>query len=309
VTAGWVAAGVRGRALLRRRLGQDETARLAASRSLGSALAALETTSYGREIRPGQDLAAAQHAVSATALWHLRVLAGWGPPLGAGPLRILGSGFEIANVTGRLLALSGAPARTPYALGSLATVWPGIAAARSPAELRAVLRSSPWGDPGSDELPVVRVSLQLAWARRVLDGVPGAADWAIAGAALTVARTLATGTRSSLGATASHDVTHVLGPDWWQATSISELGGQVPPAAARALQGVHSAHQLWQAEARWWAAVEAAATPLAARPRPDASSGVGVAVLLAADAWRLRAALALAEHGGGNLAEVLGAVA
>ncbi len=309
MTAGWVAAGVRGRALLRRRLGPDGAARLAASPSLATGLAQLAPTSYSHDVKPGQDVAAAQHAVSATALWHLRVLAGWGPPLGAGPLRVLGGGYEIANVTGRLLELSGGSVRSPYVLGSLATAWPAVAAARSSSELRTALGSSPWGDPGSAELPDVRVALQLAWARRVFDGVPGAADWAVAGAALLIARLIVTGAEASLGATAKRDATHLLGTDWPRATTVEELAGLVPRAAQRALVPASSSGDLWRAETYWWSVVETAATSLAERPRPDASAGVGVATLLAADAWRVRAAIACAARGGGDLAEVLGAVA
>lgn len=309
MSAGWTAAGVRGRGLLRRRLGGVGARQLATSPSLSAALDVLERTPYGREISQGQDLAAAQHAVSAVVLWHLRILAGWDPPLGAGPLRVLGSGFEIANVTGHILGLSGEPARAPYALGSLATAWPAVSAARTPAEVRAALRSSAWGDPGSEHLPAIRLALQLAWARRVFDGAPGAGDWASAGAALLVARVLAAGAEVSLGPVAVRDASHLLGPNWQRATSLADLGRHLPRVAARALEGVENREQLWRAEVRWWATVEAAATALALRPRPDASAGVGVAALLAADAWRIRAALALAGHGGADLAEVLHDVA
>ena len=305
MSAGWIAAGVRGQGLLRRRLGDEGARRLAASPSLASALAALQLTPYGADVDPDMDLAAAQHVVSATVLWHLRVLAGWGPPMGAGPLRVLAGRFEIANVTGQLLGLSGRVARTPYALGSLATAWPAVAAARTPGAVRAALRSSPWGDPGGEELPAVRVGLQLAWARRVLDEVPGAGDWAITGAALVVARALATGAGVAFGPGARRDATHLLGPRWPEATQAAELGRVVPRCAARLLDGVDGTEQLWRAEARWWTTVEASATSLATGPRPDASCGVGVAALLAVDAWRVRAALTLAARGGGDPAEVL----
>lgn len=309
MSAGWVAAGVRGRGLLRRRIGPDDAVQLAARPSLDAALSALAETPYGREVTAGQDLAAAQHAVSATALWHVRVLAGWGPPLGSGPLRVVAGGYEIADVTGRLLELSGGQARDAYALGSLATAWPALSSARSISELRAALGSSPWGDPGSEELPAIRVALQLAWARRILDGAPGAANWAIAGSALLVARLLATGALSTLGVTASRDATHVLGRDWRRAHSVEELARCVPPAASRALNGVRSSADLWHAEMRWWATVEAEAGVLVAHPRADDSTGVGVAALLIADAWRVRAALTLAARGGGDLTEVLREVA
>jgi hypothetical protein len=83
----------------------------------------------------------------------------------------------------------------------------------------------------------------------------------------------------------------------------------VPRGAAQALHGVESAENLWQAEIRWWSTMESAGTVLAARPQAGASAGVGVAALLAADAWRVRAALAMAAGGGGDLAGMLDAVA
>ena len=309
MTAGWTAAGVRGRGLLRRRLGHDEALRLAAAPSLEAALSALTETAYDRDVRPGQDLGQAQHAVSATTLWHLRVLAGWGPPVVAGPLRVLGSGYEIANVTGYLLGLSGQPTRRPYALGALVTAWPAVTRARTPAEVRAALRSSAWGDPGSEELPSIRLALQLSWACRVSDAVPPAKDWATSGAALVMARALASGADASLGPSVVRDASRILGSRWRRADSPEDLARRVPRAAARTLEGVTSADELWQAEVRWWVEIETAAVRLTARSRPDRSAAIGAAALLAVDAWRVRAALSVAAHGGGDLGEVLGAVA
>ena len=309
MSAGWVAAGVRGRGLLRRRLGGDGASRLAALPSLAAALAELGATPYGREIHPGMDLAAAQHGVSATMVWHLRILAGWGPPLGAGPLRVFAGGFEIANITGYLAALSGGQVPDVYELGSLAAAWPAVLRSRTAAEVRAALTSSPWGDPGSEELAIMRLALQLAWARRVFDGSPGAADCAVAYGALVVARVIATGSRASLGPGAVRDATHLLGPGWAEATSLEDLTGRLPRVAARGLDGVRALEDLWRAEARWWSTLDTAGAELVARPRADASVGVGVAARLAADAWRVRAALAVAAGGGGGLAEVLDGVA
>ena len=309
MSAGWVAATVRGRGLVRRRVGADGATRLARSGSLPEALAALGTTSYGPAVRADMDLATAQRAVSATLLWHLRVLAGWGPPLGAGPLRILAGGFEIANVSGQLARLAGQPAPAPYRLGSMASVWPAVSRAGTVAEVRTVLRRSGWGDPGSDDPAAVRVAMQLGWARRVYDEVPGAADAAVGGGALVVARVLAAGARTTLGPSARRDATRLLGPQWDAAVSPEDLARHVPPHAGAALLGVASAGNLWQAERRWWAAVESSGSTLAARAAAGAAAGVGVAALLAADAWRVRAALAIAAGGGGDLAEVLDGVA
>jgi len=309
MSAGWVAASVRGRGLVRRRLGDDGARRLARSASLPSALDALGNTPYGPALRADMDLATAQRAVSATVLWHLRVLAGWGPPLGAGPLRLLAAGFEIANVSDHLARLAGQPAPAPYTLGSMATVWPPVSRARTPAEVRTALRTSGWGDPGSDDPAAVRLAMQLAWARRVSDEVPGAADAAIGGGALVVARVLAAGARATLGPSARRDATRLLGPQWTEAVSAEDLARHVPRRARQALHGVESAENLWQAERRWWSAVESTGGTLAARFATGAAAGVGVAALLAVDAWRVRAALALAAGGGGDLAEVLDGVA
>ena len=199
MSAGWVAAGVRARGLARRRLGRDGARALAASDSLAAALGTLANTPYGREVKTEMDLASAEHAVFATLLWHMRILAGWGPPLGSGPLRLLATGFEVANVTGRLARIGGQNAASPYALGSMATAWPAISEARTPTEVRAALASSSWGDPGGEDLATVRLALPLGWARRVLDGVPGAADWAISGSALVLCRVLMADAFSALG--------------------------------------------------------------------------------------------------------------
>lgn len=309
MTAGFVAAGVRGRGLARRCLGAEGARQLAASPSLPDALATLATTAYGREVRQTMSLADAQHAVSGTVLWHLRVLAGWVPPLGAEPLRLLAAGFEAANVTGHLARLTGRRAPAPYDLGSMASIWSRVSAARTPGEVRAALRSSPWGDPGSDELPAVRLALRLAWARRVLDGAPGAGDWAIAGAALVVARVLAAGARPALQGRAGEDADHLLGPQWRAAASPAELAAHVPRTAARTLRGVAGRDDLWRAEVAWWRTVGSEGAALAVRPRPDASAGVGVVAMMAADAWRVRGALAMAAAGQGAAWEGLGAVA
>jgi hypothetical protein len=309
LTVGWVAAGVRGRGLARRRLGRDGVQSVAAAGSLAGALVTLASTPYGREVRSDMDLASAQHAVSATLLWHLRVLAGWGPPLGAGALRLLGAGFEVANVIGHLARLHDRPAPPPYALGSLATTWPAVVAARSPAQVRRVLSSSAWGDPGGDDPAVVALSLQLGWARRVFDGVPAAADWAVSAAALVIARVLGADALSAVGPSARRDATHVLGRRWQQAGSIGELARHVSGAAGLVLRDVDGPEDRWRAEVRWWTTVESTSATLATHPRPDLSSGIGVAGLLAADAWWTRAALAIAAGGGGDPAEVLDVVA
>jgi len=309
MNAGWVAAGVRARGLARRQLGRDGARGLATSSSLAAALGTLAHTAYGREVRTEMDLASAERAVFATLLWHMRILAGWGPPLGSGPLRLLATGFEVANVTDQLARIGGQKAPSPYALGSMATAWPAISEARTAAEVRVALASSSWGDPGGEDLATVRLALLLGWARRVLDGVPGAADWAISGSALVVCRVLMADAFSGLGPSARRDAHHLLGSGWQEASSPGDLARHVPKAAAKVLEGASGPDDLWRAEALWWSNLEASGTALAARSTLDVSSSVGVVGLLAVDAWRTRAALQVAARGGGDIVELFDAMA
>ena len=309
MSAGWVAAGVRAKGLAHRRLGRDGARHLATSDSLAAALGTLAHTPYGREVRREMDLASAEHAVFATLLWHMRILAGWGPPLGSGPLRLLATGFEVANVTGQLARIGGQNAPSPYALGSMATAWPAISEARTPAEVRMALASSSWGDPGGEDLATVRLALVLGWARRVLDGVPGAADWAISGAALVLCRVLMADAFSALGPSARRDAHHLLGSGWQEASSPGELARHVPRAAAKVLEAASGPDDLWRAEVQWWSNLEVTGAALAAHSTLDVSSSVGVVGLLAVDAWRTRAALQVAARGGGEIVELFDAMA
>ena len=237
MNAGWVAAGVRGRGLARRRLGRDGARRLAASSSLAEATDALTSSPYGLEVKRGMNLQSAQHAVSATLLWHLRVLVGWGPAVAAGGLPVLATGFEIANITGHLANLAGRPGEPPYSLGATATAWPRVAQAGSPDEVRRVLAASAWGDPGAADPASVRLALQLAWARRVADSAPEAGGWAGAAAALVVAKALAVWALPLPGPGPARDARHVLGARWEGVTAVEELARHVPRAAAWGARG------------------------------------------------------------------------
>jgi hypothetical protein len=124
VSAGWVAGGVRARAIARRRLGADAARELAACSSLEQAVGMLAATAYGGPAQDGQGLAAVQHGIAATVLWDLRVLAGWLPRGGLRLLRPLAGWFEIANMDELLEGIAGRPAGDQFELGALATAWP-----------------------------------------------------------------------------------------------------------------------------------------------------------------------------------------
>ena len=147
VSASWVAAAVRARGLFHHRLGPDAIRELESASALADAVAALADSPYGRYVRRGMTLEQAERAVKATLLWHLRVLAGWGPALSATSLRLLAGPFEIENIEDLLLRFAGARIEPPFELGSLALSWPRLSTAASPGELRQRLTAVHLGRP------------------------------------------------------------------------------------------------------------------------------------------------------------------
>ncbi|NKQ58871.1 hypothetical protein HFP15_39115 [Amycolatopsis sp. K13G38] len=294
--AGWLTGDVRGRALLTRRLGTEGARRLAASPSADAAIATLSAGPYGRSVRTGQSIAEAEHAVAATTLWHLRVLAGWQPREGSGLVRHLSGWFEIANVVEHARALAGQEPGGLFELGRLATAWARVAESGSPPALRAALTATPWEDPGEGTPAAVAVSMALSWASRVQAAVPEAGEWAAGGAALVVARQ-----RFALGAELAEPVARravtMLGQHAGDGAWDAFVTG-LRTSARWALADVAGPGELWRAENRWWARVSRDATVLVSRPRPGRAALLGVVAFLAIDAWRVRAALQVAARGG-----------
>ncbi len=302
MSTAWVAGSVRAVSLAQRRLGAGGARDLARSADLEAAVDTLTRSPYGHDVRPGHTLAEAQHAVGATLLWHLRVLAGWQPRAGADIVRLLAAGFEIADAEEHLHRLAGGEAEPPYALGTLETAWTRLAATRSLADVRAVLTASPWGDPGGATARLVLGGMRLSWADRVEGGVPEAAGWARAAVVLMLLREALLADRPLPGPL-RRSASYVVGP------AVVDLlsGGRATPAdVARllpsdsrwVLDGVTAATDLWRAEGSWWTRVESDGFRLLRRPGFDRSAVVGAVALLCVDAWRVRAALEVAARGG-----------
>ena len=298
--AGWTTGGVRARALLRRRLGVSGARRLAGCASLADAVIALRQGPYRHDVQPGQELEEAEHAVTATLLWNLRVLAGWQPRAGAEVVRLLAGWFEIANTVDHARALVGHQAPRFYRLGTLASAWPRLSVTSSPNELRAALTASVWGDPGGSTAAAIAVAMPVAWADRICAAVPDAALWAAGRAAQLVARQ-----RFLLGqeltAAVARRVARVLGARALEAGSWVVFGRALQARARWALAEVAEPAQLWRAETRWWVQVEREGFALLRQPRFGVGSLVGCVAVLAADAWRVRAALQIAARGGREL--------
>ncbi len=292
----WVGGAVRSRALLERRLGLNGALELAECQNLEGAVALLAPTAYGRFVKPKLDLEEAQRAVLATTLWHLRILAGWLPPAGSESIRALAAWFELANIEDRLAYLDGGSAPRPFELGSLSAAWSRAQHARTPSELRAVLATSVWGDPGGQSAPLVHAALRVAWARRTLIHAPEAARWVSGAAALAVAKEFYMGVVRS----PELELPRIpgLGSRWHGTNTLAAFVEALPEEAAWALDGVTAPGDLWRAELNWWSVVEQEALQMIRVDRADRGAVVGAAALLAVDAWRTVRALEIAARGG-----------
>lgn len=311
MTTSWVAGTVRARALARRRVGAVGARALAETGRLEDARAALNGTPYGDGLAD-LDLPALQHQVAATLLWHLRVLAGWLPRDGARELRVLAGGFEIANIDEHLRRLRGRSTEPAYRLGTLQTAWPRLAGTTSEEQVREVLATSPWGDPGPVGDTAAGLALRLTWAQRVVDGVPGAEAWARGAAVLLVLREAFLAGAPPAGRVAERAVA-LLGAAFVEAlvrpgADLRELRDRLPRDARWVLADVGGAEDLWRAEVAWWHRVEQDAFAMLRRPSYGPACVPGSIGVLAVDAWRVRAALGAAARGPSAL-EVFDALA
>ncbi|GAA4077323.1 hypothetical protein [Actinomadura miaoliensis] len=300
MSAGWVAGSVRARALARRRLGPGRARMLAGCDSLTSALDMLAVSPYRRGVDKGQTVAEAQHGVAATLLWHLRVLAGWLPRDGVTLLRAAAGWYELANIDGLMQRFDGLDAEKPFTLGAVQTAWPRLADATGRTDLRARLAASPWGDPGTGDPYGVRLFLRLSWAHRtsgaaarVLPVAAGSAAALVAGERFTSGRDLPSSARER--------ACLLLGERAVQAAGLAEMTDRLPAAARWALAGIDDPADLWRAQARCWTRLERDGEALLTSGGFGPEAVVGVVGVLAADAWRVRAALEIAAHGGGPL--------
>lgn len=301
----WVAGVVRAKALAGRRLGAGGSRALATSHDLPEALRALHGTPYGHDVRPGTDLAAAQHAVGASLLWNARVLAGWLPREGADVVRLFAAGFEVANLDEHLARLAGEPTGPTYLLGSMETAWSRLSATTTLAGVGEVLGTSRWRLRGLARRRECQLGLRLAWADAVATRMPPAAAWARSGAALLVLREVVLEGRR-LPPPLAHRAAAVLGPAFLDAlgegrTEVAALRSRLPADARWTLEGLDSspgAADLWRAEAGWWRRVEDDGFRLLRGSGYDQRPVVGALATLAVDAWRVRAALEAAARGG-----------
>jgi hypothetical protein len=293
MTAGWVAGSTRARLLLTGRVGAERARRVAVASSLAEGAALLAGTRFSAAAT-SSELGAAQRLVAARLLLEMRLLAGW-LPAGAGELiRSLAAWFELVNIEDRLAYLAGADLIDPLPLGSLVSAWPQAVRAQSAGELRTALRRSAWGDPGGESAQAIHLGLRLAWARRVARAAPETVAWVAGALALLVARE-----RFISGRPAADHVGPLprqLGSTWDEARTLEQFVAAIPARAAWPLAGATEPHELWRCEAGWWRRVIADAESFVRASREGRAVIVGVVALLAADAVRTSAALAVAAR-------------
>jgi hypothetical protein len=292
----WTAGVTRARLLLSRRIGAELASSVAASRSLADGLAALAGSAYGERIRAGQDLAMAERGVADTLLWHLRILAGWLPAAGAALVRALAAWFELANIDARLAALDGDGREpVPFALGPLSTAWGAAEQARTIEDLADAVSSSAWALPRAHSPAALAIGLRVAWARRVVESAPEAADWVAGAGALLAARELIVAHSSEY----AEQLRQLPGMDD-RALSAGTLGAMRDALGVRAgwaLGTIGEPDELWRAELAWWDRVEDDSRLLLGRSDDEAVVLAAVA-LLAVDAQRTARALRSAAQGG-----------
>lgn len=320
----WVAASVRARSMAQRRAGAGTCRIVAAAPNLQAGLERLSESAYSDELRAARTLPEANLATRRTVLWQLRVMAGWLPAGGARLVRAAAAAFEADNILALDLLLrrgQQAPDAGPSAgdrhaaaanrdqqffdLGGLATAWPRLRTAGSEQDLRLILSASPWGDPGTEA--ALADVLTVVWLRRLTAEAAEVRPWAASAGALLCAR-LVLVNRTAPDQRLLTLLRPLIGTGWTGADTPEALRASLPPAAARVLEPVADPMDLWRAEAALATRVETDGFHLLRAGLPGPDVVLGAMAVLAADAWRVRAALAAAAVNAGS-SEVLNAVA
>lgn len=224
------------------------------------------------------------------------MIAGWVPASGVGVLRLTMAWFEILNVEARLRAPVVGRVAPPFDLGGLATIR-GETESATAGDVLTRLRATWWGAPEQESVRAIGLSMRSKLVVRASSGVPGARSWAAGAAALIVAREqVIAGNR--LPPDVRGNLAHVLGEAALDADSLDALTSCLPSRARWVLDGVTSNEDVWKAESGWWGRVEADGHELLRRSSIGPEPVVGAVAVMAADAWRLRAALYAAALGG-----------
>ncbi|MEZ5094370.1 hypothetical protein [Nocardioides sp.] len=300
MSAGWVAATVRGAALMRGGLGTGGALEVAGLPAWEPALARLaDVVPHG--MPEGADRAVARRAAMESWLWQLRVLAGWLPPSGAPLARLAAAPAEIAALEEHRAGMERSPragsAHPPLDLGSLGSVWPRAAVSSTPEQLRTLLATSVWGDPGGTTEAELALALRLGFAGRLRSlGGTLARPWAAGVAALLTTREQLVFGRSVNPASAGR-ADRLLGHGWREPESMEALAARLPSDARWVLDGIEDVAQLWLGEVALVRRVARDAGAVVAAGRRDRDSVVAQLALLLVDLWLVEVAIESAGRG------------
>ena len=148
MSAAWVAASVRARAMTRRRLGRAGARDLAQCPNLTSAVAVLAGSPYGDDLRLGATLDEAQRAVVATVVLERPRAGRMGTTRGSHDSARALRRCRGPQRDGPSRGLLGGAAPEPFRLGALATAWPRLSTTRTPEALRRAWRPRRGEIPG-----------------------------------------------------------------------------------------------------------------------------------------------------------------
>jgi len=293
--ADWVAASVRARGMVARRVGRAGSDRIAACYSFDDALMSLDGSVYGGRLDGVSTLSEAQRVINATVLWQLRVLAGWMPATGINLVTAAAAGFEAVNIERLAQRLTGRGDEAVfYELGALATAWPAVSETTSLSDLSTALRASRWGDLGAlndaDDLADV---LTAAWLQRLMLAAPAVRPWAVTEFVLIAARILFVD-RAEPTARFAQIVRPSIAEAWKSTHDLTTFAAALPRSARAVIADVDAPIDLWRAEMRLATTVEEDGARLLRTSIPGPDVILGAIALLAVDAWRVRAALSSA---------------
>jgi len=272
----WIAGDVRALVLVAGDV-SDIADTVAATPDLEAAIATLAETRWIRDEVPAVTVEAAQREVYQSLLWHLRVLAGWLPAEGVEAIRSCLLWFEIRNIEDRLGYFAGAPAEAMYELGRLGLISRRLESTGSAEDIRWLMHTSAWHDPGADDAYSIRIWLRHAWHQRVRDAAPELRVWADAATWLFAVRERVA---QRPGAEVLAAAPPALPSAWQWATSVQ-----------------WSAQDLWRGEQRWWTQVREEGLKLLHKPVGTTGPVIGALTTLASSAHRIATALEVAAAG------------
>lgn len=293
MTAAWVAATVRGKALARRCLGSTAIQNLSSLRGRQAAVEYLASTSYGSGFDSGTDLATAERSISDTACWHLRILAGWAPASGAAFIQPLTLWFEVCNIEELAVSYNDPHGHTPppaYNLGRLAMAWPRVRNSSNLTDLKTALGTTVLGEPEAGTLPSILLGVRLGFARVLASRCPDA-SWGSGLAALELAKSRLLGSESP---PMHHTGSTIIGHAWRTAPDVRSFADAVPARARWVLEGIDHPNELWRAEIGWWRRLARDGARLMSRGTFAQGPVLGAGLVILADARLAQLALASA---------------